>query len=123
MIKLHEDYAKETHKGCLNRAFILYCFLKSKGFNPNIKMIEINVDYAHHFVIEKNNVYDPNQGIDLIPKRKYQYPEKKMGNSEKFIRDNCNFQFFLGYLPRFDLSFQESINPLMEKYGRSLCNR
>src|SRR3989344_4874192 len=134
MKNLREDYQKEKTEGCMNRAVILYCFMKDGGLNPII----INFSFltreekkvTHYIVIENEQVYDCNKCINPFDWKEYKGGKETKHKTlcwNKYKEDiwlNHTFENLINYLGRrFDKDFQDYIMPSLEKYGGILFKR
>jgi len=129
--KLHEDYNKDKTHGCLERAIIIYCFLKNNGLNPEIisfSFLSQGIEITHHVVIENNKIYDFNKSIFPIGYDEYKKEKEnkhiniKWENSRNFILKNHLIKDSLIYLSGFDEEFQNEIMPLINKEYITLAN-
>jgi len=119
IVKLHEHYNLDHEHGCLNRAVILYLFMKDKGLNPRIEHFQIGGKNEFHYVVLLGNkVYDANIDPSENPMEKGEHPQFELKWIKWEISSDRNYSESILEmdLPKFDKKFQGKIRDLMEKH-------
>ena len=132
--KLYGVYKKgDQNLGCVDRANILYYFMKNEGLNPKRKLFSFRRDdkgmiSSHCIIVLNGMVYDTNIEPSQNPIAFNEYEKIKKGQysnldlewedwEDSITEKNYPIDFLWNYLDAFDEEFQKEIKSLVkEKY-------